>query len=237
MLSWQIDLVGQVETGRDTDGVFAVIEGAARALGFDYCAYGLRVPVPVSNPRTFLISNYPESWKRRYLEAGYLRIDPTVQHGRQSRRAVTWSDRLFSATPHLLHEARSAGLRYGWARSSLDAYGAVGMLTLARGQDPISADELAAVEDRLTWLAQLAHVCLADKIRARQRKEQGPALSARETEVLKWTADGKSSQDIADILALSKATVDFHVRNAVLKLGVANKTSAVVRAVQLGFLH
>jgi DNA-binding CsgD family transcriptional regulator len=61
-------------------------------------------------------------------------------------------------------------------------------------------------------------------------------LTAREVEVLKWTGDGKSSQDIADILILSRNTVEYHVKNAVHKLGVANKTAAVVRAALLGFL-
>ncbi|MDB5849541.1 MAG: transcriptional activator of quorum sensing autoinducer synthesis transcription regulator protein, partial [Rhodoferax sp.] len=51
------------------------------------------------------------------------------------------------------------------------------------------------------------------------------------------TADGKSSQDIADILILSKSTVDFHVKNAVVKLQVGNKTAAVVRAAVLGYLN
>ena len=55
--------------------------------------------------------------------------------------------------------------------------------------------------------------------------------------MLKWTADGKTSSDIAQILAISVDTVNFHVRNATAKLGAANKTAAVVRAAMLGWLN
>lgn len=70
-----------------------------------------------------------------------------------------------------------------------------------------------------------------------QREQCHPQLTVREIEVLRWTADGKSAQDIANILSLSKATVDFHVRNAVAKLQVPNKTAAAVRATVLGILN
>jgi len=56
-------------------------------------------------------------------------------------------------------------------------------------------------------------------------------LSQREIEVLTWSARGKTSDEIASILGLSKRTVDFHMDNARTKLGVSNRTQAVVKAV------
>lgn len=56
-------------------------------------------------------------------------------------------------------------------------------------------------------------------------------LSDREVEVLTWSARGKTSDEIATILGLSKRTIDFHVDNARAKLGVATRTQAVVKAV------
>jgi LuxR family transcriptional regulator len=63
-----------------------------------------------------------------------------------------------------------------------------------------------------------------------------PNLTAREIEVLKWTADGKTSADISSLLAVSENTVNFHVKNAVFKLQSTNKTAATVRAAMLGLL-
>jgi LuxR family quorum-sensing system transcriptional regulator CciR len=61
-------------------------------------------------------------------------------------------------------------------------------------------------------------------------------LSDREKECLGWAAAGKSSWDIAVILSISENTVNFHVKNAMKKLGAARRTLAVVKAINLGLI-
>src|ERR1051326_6253653 len=56
------------------------------------------------------------------------------------------------------------------------------------------------------------------------------ALNEREVEVLTWVARGKTSADIAQILGLTKRTIDFHIDNARTKLGAATRTEAVLKA-------
>jgi DNA-binding CsgD family transcriptional regulator len=63
------------------------------------------------------------------------------------------------------------------------------------------------------------------------------ALTSREKEVLRWTAEGKTSYEISQILDVSERTVNFHVNNAVAKLGTSNKTQAAVKATALGMLY
>jgi DNA-binding CsgD family transcriptional regulator len=54
----------------------------------------------------------------------------------------------------------------------------------------------------------------------------GARLTARETEVLRWLADGKSNAEIAAILGLAVGTVKRHVENVLAKLGAENRTAA-----------
>ncbi len=61
-------------------------------------------------------------------------------------------------------------------------------------------------------------------------------LSLRETEVLRWSAEGKTADAIGLILHLSERTVNFHIANAIKKMGASNKISAVVQAVLCGVL-
>jgi DNA-binding NarL/FixJ family response regulator len=61
-------------------------------------------------------------------------------------------------------------------------------------------------------------------------------LSTRESEVLGLVARGYTNQQIARNLLISLSTVKKHVRNAICKLGVSDRTQAAVRAVQLGVL-
>jgi DNA-binding response OmpR family regulator len=55
-------------------------------------------------------------------------------------------------------------------------------------------------------------------------------LNDREIETLTWVARGKTSGEIAQILSLTKRTVDFHIDNARTKLGAATRTEAVIKA-------
>lgn len=62
------------------------------------------------------------------------------------------------------------------------------------------------------------------------------ALSVRELEVLRWSKDGKSYLEIARILGISNKTVEFHIANAMRKLGVNQKISAIVAAAREGLI-
>ena len=236
MTSWQEDLYSIVDNAQSEHDIFKKVEAAASALGFTHCAYGLRIPLHFSNPKTIVLNNYAPAWQHRYAAMGYLQIDPTVAHGRRSQTPLTWSDNVFASARTLWDEAQSFGLRFGWAQSSLDAGGGFGMLTLARSSEPFSDAERVAKEVKMRWLVHIAHLALSRIFIAQQTKQIQPHLTAREIEVLKWTADGKTSAEISDLLVVSENTVNFHVKNAVAKLQTANKTAATVRAAMLGLL-
>ncbi|MEX2691734.1 helix-turn-helix transcriptional regulator [Rhizobium mongolense] len=59
------------------------------------------------------------------------------------------------------------------------------------------------------------------------------ALSARELEVVRWTAQGKTSVEIGQILALSDHTVNAYMTNAIKKLDCVNRTQLVAKAIRL----
>lgn len=61
-------------------------------------------------------------------------------------------------------------------------------------------------------------------------------LTAREIEVLGLIAQGNSSQEAADLLFVSKRTVDFHLANIYDKLQVNNRVQAVRAATRRGLL-
>ncbi|MDM0110903.1 autoinducer binding domain-containing protein [Variovorax sp. J22R133] len=217
--------------------VFDALLAAAQELGFEHCAYGLRLAVPVSNPKVITLNNYPKSWQERYAQAGYLAIDPSVRHGRRSQEPLLWCDEVFAPAPELWEEAQQQGLRVGWAQSSLDGFGVGGMLTLSRSGEALTAAELQGKESQMRWLVQAAHLSLSRLMKPRFAMRPEVPLTPREIEVLKWTADGKTASEIADILSISIPTANFHIQNVVRKMKVANKTAAVVQALLSGILH
>ena len=237
MNAWLEDGLDALLKATSEQDLFRQVAGAARNMGFEYCAYGIRMPVPVSRPRVAMFNNYSSKWQECYDSRGYLQVDPTVQHALKSSLPVVWSNQLFMQAREMWEDARSHGLRVGWAQASRDPAGAVGLLTLARSAEPLTRSELDANQAKMAWLAQYTHAAMARLLTPKLAPETQVALTSREKEVLRWTAEGKTSYEISQILDVSERTVNFHVNNAVAKLGTSNKTQAAVKATALGMLY
>jgi len=65
----------------------------------------------------------------------------------------------------------------------------------------------------------------------------GPALTERETDVLRLIVAGKSNKEIGTALFISEATVKTHINNMLGKLGVTDRTQAATTALQRGIVH
>jgi RNA polymerase sigma factor (sigma-70 family) len=61
-------------------------------------------------------------------------------------------------------------------------------------------------------------------------------LTDRESEILRLMSGGYSNREIAEALGISEGTVKNHVSNILSKLGVRDRTRAVLKAVQQGYL-
>ncbi len=61
-------------------------------------------------------------------------------------------------------------------------------------------------------------------------------LTKRELEILSLIVEGHSSKKVAELLFVSKRTVDFHLDNIYDKLQVTNRMQALQKASKLGLL-
>ncbi len=86
-------------------------------------------------------------------------------------------------------------------------------------------------------IAYLLHERFSSKIEPKDHDQcLGENLTSREIEALQWTALGKTSEETAIILGLSRRAVNFHVNNAKLKLDTVTRSHAVARASALGLI-
>jgi LuxR family quorum-sensing system transcriptional regulator SolR len=236
MKAWQEDHLHALLNIQSEDELFNQLDTAAKELGFEYCAYGIQMPVPVSRPAVALFNNYSIEWQERYSKQNYLTVDPTVKHGLKSTLPLVWSSDAGASEKEFWEEAHAHGLRFGWAQAARDASGAIGMLTLARGVEQVAERELYKSKANMSWLAQYAHAGMAKLLVPQYVPESEVIMTAREKEVLRWTAEGKTAYEIGQILSVSERTVNFHINNVVAKLGASNKTQAAVKAAILGML-
>jgi two-component system NarL family response regulator len=75
---------------------------------------------------------------------------------------------------------------------------------------------------------------IAEKLAERM---SGPALTAREQDVLERIVAGRSNKEIASDLNISEATVKTHINSLLGKLGVGDRTHAATVAIQRGIVH
>lgn len=62
------------------------------------------------------------------------------------------------------------------------------------------------------------------------------AMTPRETEILRLMAAGSSNREIAELLGTAEGTVKNHASSIFQKLGVRDRTRAVLRAIELGYI-
>jgi DNA-binding NarL/FixJ family response regulator len=108
----------------------------------------------------------------------------------------------------------------------------VGLGCRALGDEEAAAMELDAARRVLTRLGatpDLAHLATLDR---RDGASRGHGLTARELQVLRLVAAGKTNHAIATDLVLAEKTVDRHVSNIYTKLGVSSRAAATAYAYQ-----
>ena len=95
---------------------------------------------------------------------------------------------------------------------------------------------------RSSWLKDCKQRCRRSPSRGANVTEEPdpPAttsrLSKRERDVLDLVADGLSAQEIAEQVNLSARTVEWHMHQAMKKLGAKNRVQAVVLAIRDGLI-
>jgi DNA-binding NarL/FixJ family response regulator len=80
--------------------------------------------------------------------------------------------------------------------------------------------------------------CVSPAIGARLAERMTRAeLTAREIEVLKLVAKGRSNKEIGSSLGIAEVTVKLHVGHILTKLNASDRTQAATTALQRGILH
>jgi predicted ATPase/DNA-binding CsgD family transcriptional regulator len=95
----------------------------------------------------------------------------------------------------------------------------------------LTLEELLAEADAIVTMAEEA----AQKPR-RRGAGIASALTPREREVLNLVADGKTDREVAEILFISRRTVNYHITHILGRLNVHSRQDAVARAHDLGLL-
>lgn len=203
-------------------------------LEMSYLGVTLQLQIAASRPHIILYNNYPHAWNARYSHPDMFKQDPIVSRCSSTTLPVLWTDELYREVPQFREAASSHGLRHGWTQSVHDQRHNQTQLSVARPLGAIGVCEFYEKSVQVVWLCHTLHALLSEHHLASLAPV--PKLSARELEVLKWSADGKTAADIGRILSLATSTINFHIRSLITKTNASNKAGAIAIAASRGLI-
>ena len=183
-----------------------------------------------------IISNWPAELLSLYDREGMLQSSPLLRRLRQNTTPFTFDLTAEDMERPGMPRDQAIGMfgRFNMIRGAYfpthDVTGLRGAVSFLGDRAPFSLDEMMA----LAFLSTAIYDRLADI-----RKADGEAPSAltdREIDCLNWTAAGKTSAEIAEILRLSEHTVNHYLNRATKKLDTVNRTQAVATALRQGII-
>ncbi|MEJ8323142.1 MULTISPECIES: transcriptional regulator SdiA [Kosakonia] len=233
--TWRRDMMSRFQEMTTSQDVYSELQRQTQLLEFDYFSLCVRHPVPFTRPKLSVETSYPQAWMQHYQAENYFAIDPVLKAENFIQGHLPWNDKLFRDATVLWDAARDHGLRKGISQCLMLPNHAMGFLSVSRTSlfgKMMSDDE---IELRLQTLVQLSLLALT---RLEDQMVLAPEMkfSKREREILKWTAEGKTSAEIAMILSISENTVNFHQKNMQKKFNAPNKTQIACYAAATGMI-
>lgn len=183
--------------------------------------------------------SFPDEWCIEYKSKNYVQSDPVVKENFTSFTLQNWSDTQ-KRIPYNATQKKIASLcrdfdmkeGYTFGLRSLSP-GKNGSMFCYSGRSIKKDKRTAAILEYVTHHLHLALAHIYDK---RRSDMNNVVVTNRETEVLNWLKQGKSSWDISVILGISESTTNYHIYNIMRKLDASNRPQAVAVAARLGLI-
>lgn len=181
---------------------------------------------------------YSDAWIQRYLEAGYVRIDPVIAASLNAFHPIDWKTLDWSGRKKqaFLTEAIAAGVgNQGLTLPIRGPNSQFAVFTITKScPDDVWATFKTDFMPDLLIISHFYHQRIIETMKLKNKDK--PILSQRETDVLRGISLGKNRAQIAHELGVSENTVRVYIDSARHKLGAVNTAHAIAVAVSKGVL-
>jgi len=238
MERWKESQLEKLSCTTDIESAYLSALEFANNIGFKFFAFSTTYQTKNNQFNTIRRNNFPTEWNKEYEQKQLSAVDPVVSHCHQSMMPILLSKSVFSEVPWLWDALIAQGLQHGWSQSVHDKEsGHCSILSLAGSNDAPTAMEVYEHLGFSIFIAHHLHALVVQSLPKPSASPPAPHLSPREIAVLELAATGKTAEQSARILNLSPRTVHFHTQSCIEKLGVCNKISAIIAAINAGYLN
>ncbi|MBC7957980.1 MAG: autoinducer binding domain-containing protein, partial [Cytophagales bacterium] len=165
---------------------------------------------------------------------------PVMQHCKTKSVPIIWDQSTYIHAGHADKWEQQArfGYRYGISLALHMPEGRHFLLGVDRDQPlPKDPTEVTRMVASLQLFAVHAQEASMRTLLPATSEPHAPSLTPRELETLRWTMEGKTAWEVANVLGISERTAVLHANNAMHKLGCVNKHQAVLKALRLGMIR
>jgi LuxR family transcriptional regulator, quorum-sensing system regulator BjaR1 len=226
------DFIYGLDALPDVDAVIGSMEKSLSLFGFEnFILTGL--PNPEQRfEQMVVLRKWPKGWFEVYASEDYIRVDPVIRLCRKTVNPFEWDEAPYDKVNELrAAEVMNRATEYRMPRGfCLPIHGLTGYeacLSMSGVHLDLDSRTKPAIHIMALYAFERVRRILKPSV-----LDSTTDLTTREQEVLKWAAIGKTAGETAEILGLSKRTIDEYSLRATRKLRAQNKTHAVVRAVQ-----
>jgi len=217
-------------------GCAALFRTEIARFGFDTFACG-QLDLGDRDRTVFFIIDWPDAWRRFYMESGLIDRDPVVSALATRREPFTWSDlRADRSMPAVGHKGLDLCAAEGWIEGLVVPFGQVGNRVGLVSMAGHSRDLPPAARAYLCLIS----ICLQSHVRSLVPSmgfAAPPAgLTDREIACLRLVAQGLSDGQVATSLGISSSTAHEYVEKAKRRLKAKSRAQLVGIAVALGIV-
>ncbi len=191
-----------------------------------------RLPVPHDSEwhRAILHDGWTSEWFARYESEGHFHYDPCAARSRLTAEPFLWHQLpIGSLTPRgrlVMDEAAEFGMKDGICVPIHVPLAGPALVTAGSDRVEVPPGAMPLIE------TLCVHLFRKVSMESKSDNDEGSPLTPRERELLQWSAQGKTTEDISCILGITTNTVESHQRNIRDKLDAINVAHAIVKALR-----
>ena len=236
-----VDLIDKIAAAQTPDGVLMALSDSMASRDVAYYSHR----TIVTPKQTINHTTIPPEWLDHYFSEQYFEYDPGIHQVKTARGPICMS----FDPGHPTYHAQGAAKTMFNEMQSFDARGSFFVPFQTPGDRPnasvnfltdLSGPEFDEWVDRtgpsLALIATLAHTRIFDLIDSGEGDDANP-LAPREQECLCWLAAGLRVDRIAEKMAISPRTVEFHLKSARIKLDAQTREHALAKALVAGLIN
>lgn len=223
--------ISEIDAAHSSKRAVEIFQGVLQRYGL-HSFLITRLPVPHDSEwhRAILHDGWRSEWFSRYESEGHFLYDPCAARSRLTAQPFLWHELpIGGLTPRgrlVMDEATEFGMKDGICVPIHVPFAGPAVVTAGSDRIEVPPAAMPLIE------TLCVHMFRKVSLERNSDNEEHSALTPRERELLQWSAQGKTTEDISCILGVTANTVESHQRNIRSKLDAINVVHAVVKALR-----